>query len=189
VRVRRLARGLGPLAIGLAAAAAHAADAPDPGTFAKGTWTFQTYAGYLNDLGPQDTAGGFATAGASYYFADNVSLGVEVSGYGFRQPGDDAVAGAAGVVLRHHLLRDDRTSVFIDVAFAPSEASARVPEGGTRFSFVTQSGVGVTRRLRGGRHLLLGVRFIHVSNANFEGDDRNPSSNGVSAYAGLLFPL
>jgi hypothetical protein len=177
------------LTLTVASVAAHADDAPDSGTFARGSWTFQTYAGYLNDLGSRDTEGGFVSAGASYYFVDNISLGVEISGYGFSQPGDEAVAGAAGVVLRHHLLHNDRSSVFIDVAFAPSEASAQVPVGGTRFSFVTQTGAGITHRLPGGQHLLLGVRYLHVSNANIEGDDRNPSINGLSAYAGLMFRL
>jgi hypothetical protein len=173
----------------LPARAADGDDPPELSHFAKGSWTFQTYAGYLNDLGAEDTEGGFATAGVSYYFVDDVSLGVEFSGYGLTQPGEDAVAGAAGVVLRHHLLHADRTGLFVDVAFAPAEASARVPQGGTRFNFFTQVGVGVTHALPGGPHLLLGARFAHVSNANIEGDDRNPSVNGVSAYAGLLFRL
>ena len=176
------------LACGLAATPARAQDA-EGSYFHRGSWTFQTYAGYLDDLGAEDAAGGFVTAGVSYYFVDDISIGVEVSGYGVTQPGDDAVAGAAGVVLRHHLLHADRTSLFIDVAFAPAEASERVPQGGTRFNFFTQAGVGVTHALGGGPHLLLGARFMHVSNANHEGDDRNPSINGISAYAGLLFRL
>jgi len=177
------------LMLALAAGTVRADGMAESGHFARGTWTFQSYAGYLNDLGAEDTEGGFLTAGVNYYFADEISLGVEVSGYGLTQPGDDVVAGAAGVVLRHHLLHDDRTSLFIDVAFAGAEATERVPPGGTRFNLVTQVGIGVTRALGGGPHLLLGARFIHVSNGNIEGDDRNPSINGVSAYAGLLFRL
>lgn len=185
---RRLPVGWVVLACACYAAAARAADTPRS-HFARGTWTVQTYAGYLNDLGAEDTEGGFVAAGASYYFFDGFSVGVEVNGYGISQPGDEAAAAAAGVVLRHHLLHFDETSFFFDAAFAPFEATARVPEGGTRFSFVTQCGVGITHPLPGGPHLLLGARFIHISNANIEGDDRNPSVNGVSAYAGLLFRL
>lgn len=155
--------------------------------FPQGTWTFQLYSGYLNDLGPQDTEGGFLSTGVSYYLWDNVSLGAEITGYGIGQPGEDALAGAAGIVLRHHLINAGPSSFFVDVAFAPFEASDRVPEGGTRFNFVTQTGVGVAHEVSGGWNLLLGVRFIHVSNAGLEGQDRNPSINGVSAYAGMMF--
>lgn len=187
---RRLPTILGASILAAASAAcagaAPAEDGPDT-DFPQGTWTFQLYSGYLNDLGSQDTEGGFLSTGVSYYLWDNVSLGAEVTGYGIGQPGDDAAAGAAGIVLRHHLVNAGPSSFFVDVAFAPFEATDRVPEGGTRFNFVTQTGVGVAHEVSGGWNLLLGVRFIHVSNAGIETQDRNPSVNGISAYAGVMF--
>ena len=156
--------------------------------FDQGSWTFQTYAGYLNDLGPQDTEGGFGTVGVGYYVWDNVSLSAEFSGYFLAQPGDhDTGAAGGGVTLRHHLYNHGRSSYFVDVAFSAVQASEPVPEDGTSFNFITQAGVGVAHGLSGGTHLLLGVRFTHLSNADRDGDDRNPSINGVSAYAGVLF--
>ena len=156
--------------------------------FVQGTWTFQTYAGYFNDLGPQDTEAGFGTVGVGYHVWDNVSLSAEISGYFLAQPGDhDATAGGAGVTLRHHLFNHGRSSYFVDVAFSAVQASEPVPDDGTSFNFITQTGVGVAHGLSGGTHLLLGVRFTHLSNADREGDARNPSLNGVSAYAGVMF--
>lgn len=155
--------------------------------FPKGTRTFQTYGGYLNDLGPQDQEGGFVTAGVGYYVFDGVSLSAEATGYGISQPGDDAVAGAVGVVLRHHLVEFERDSFFIDVAFAPFIANTAVPQGGTCFNFVTQCGIGWAHGLTDESNLMLGVRFIHLSNAQLEGNDRNPSINGISAYVGLMW--
>ena len=157
--------------------------------FARGTWTFQTYGGYLNELGPHDQEGGFATVGAGYYFLDNMALGLELSGYGMSQPGDDAAAGGAGVVFRHHVLTSRRATLFLDLAASVVEASDRVPPEGTRFNFIEQAGVGVTYGLDRNAHLILGVRYLHLSNAQIEGDDRNPSINGVAAYAGLLLRL
>ena len=178
--------------LSLTLAAAARADDPEAQPsrrplFPKGTRTFQSYGGYLNDLGPQDQEGGFVTAGVGYYVFDGVSLSAELSGYGISQPGEDAVAGAIGVVLRHHLVEFGNESFFIDVAFAPFEANHRVPQGGTRFNFVTQSGIGWAHGLSGDSNLLLGVRFIHLSNAQMEGDGRNPSINGISAYVGFIW--
>jgi hypothetical protein len=155
--------------------------------FPKGTRTFQTYGGYLNDLGPQDQEGGFVSAGLGYYVFDGVSLSAELTGYGISQPGEDAVAGALGVVLRHHMVEFGDESFFVDVSFAPFEASHRVPQGGTRFNFVTQSGIGWAHGLSRDSNLMLGVRFIHLSNAQLEGNDRNPSINGISAYVGFMW--
>jgi hypothetical protein len=36
-------------------------------------------------------------------------------------------------------------------------------------------------------YLMGGVRGTHLSNARSEGEDRNPSLNGVEGYVGLLF--
>ena len=157
--------------------------------FAKGTWTVQTYGGYFNELGSQDVEAGFATVGASYYFVDNMSLGLEASGFGFAQPGDNAGAAAGGVVFRHHVISTRRGTFFLDLAASVAEASPDVPPGGTRFNFIEQAGMGITCPLRGNAHLLVGIRYLHLSNARIEGDDRNPSLNGVVGYAGLVFKL
>jgi len=157
--------------------------------FAKGVWSVQTYAGYYNELGPHDQEAGFATFGASYYFADNMSLGLELVGYGISQPGDDAFSGGPQVVFRHHLFNTRRSSFFLDLTTGFAEATVRVPEEGTRFNLYEQFGMGLTHDLYGNVHLLLGVRYYHMSNAGIEGQDRNPSNNGIVGYVGLLFAL
>jgi hypothetical protein len=157
--------------------------------FARGTWTVQTYGGYLNELGPHDQEAGFAAFGGSYCFRDNMSLGLEVVGYGITQPGPDAVSGGPQIVFRHHLFNTRDTSFFLDLTAAFAEASERVPAEGTRFNFIEQFGAGLTRDLGDNAHLLAGVRYYHLSNASLEGHDRNPSNNGVVVYVGLLFTL
>ena len=202
--MRRLLVRFTPFAVVLSAAAFAApvsAAAPDGsagGGFEKGTWTFQAYGGYVNDLGPYDVEAGFASVGVGYYLIDNISLSAEVSGYGISQPegdgedegkGGNAVAGGAGLVFRHHLFHTGDTSFFVDVAASLFEASERVPAEGTRWNYATQTGVGIVHGTGGGPNLLLGVRFFHLSNADMHGNDRNPALNGVSAYVGVLFKL
>lgn len=201
--MRRLLVRFSPFAVALSAAAfAPPASAAPPdesaGGFEKGTWTFQAYGGYVNDLGPYDVEAGFASVGVGYYLVDNISLSAEVSGYGISQPegdgedegkGGNAVAGGAGVVFRHHIFEAGETSLFIDVAASLFEASERVPAEGTRWNYATQTGLGIVHGRGSGPNLLLGVRFFHLSNADMHGNDRNPALNGVSGYVGVMFKL
>jgi hypothetical protein len=159
------------------------------GTFQKGTKTFQSYGGYFNDLGPYDVEWGFASVGASYYFVDRMSLGLEVSGFGISQPDNNAAAGSLGIVFRHHLLDDGNSSLFVDVAAAAFDATDDTPTIGSQWNYVTQTGLGMTQRLGGDSHVMAGVRFTHLSNADMEGDNHNPALNGVSFYLGLMFRL
>lgn len=186
------------LVVAATAPALAASPSSEPGGFEKGSWTFQSYAGYVNDLGPYDVEMGFASVGVGYHFVDNMSLSAEVTGYGIGQPegdgdvadeGGNALAGGAGVVFRHHIFQAGETSLFIDVAASLFEASERVPAEGTRWNYATQTGLGIVHGSGPGPNLLLGVRFFHLSNADMHGDDRNPALNGVGAYAGVVFRL
>jgi hypothetical protein len=189
--VLSLLAGVIGIAIVAAPPTAHADDRePDTNPFDKGSWTFQTYGGYWNELGAGDQEAGFATAGVGYYFADGLGLSLELTALGVGQPGADAVAGEAHLLLRHHLVTRENWSFFLDVGLGLFESDQAVPSGGTRFNFTTQTGLGFAVRLRPENvHLLLGGRFFHLSNARLEGDDRNPSVNAAVGYVGLLFAL
>lgn len=204
--MRRLLVRFSPFAVAVSAAAfappvsAAPLEGSAGGGFEKGSWTFQAYGGYVNDLGPYDVEMGFASVGVGYYLIDNISLSAEVSGYGISQPegqgeeegkGGNAVAGGAGVVFRHHVFNFNggETSLFIDVAASLFEASERVPAEGTQWNYATQTGLGIVHGSGPGPNLLLGVRFFHLSNADMHGNDRNPALNGVSGYVGVMFKL
>ena len=167
--------------------AVHVSAGDRPPSFPKGTLSLQAYGTYAGGIDAKEVIGSGA-AGASYYVFDNLSLGLEVSGYHLTQsPGRNTwMYGVAGV-LRHHLLQFDRATVFADVSFGPVEAAARVPEGGTYFNFATRSGLGVTYPLREHLYLLGGVRYFHLSNARIEGSQRNPSINGIEGFLGLMW--
>jgi hypothetical protein len=194
---RRNAFILAALVSTLALAARAAPASPDSPasqpayTFAKGTWTLQLYGAYAGGMGEYTDVASMS-GGASYYVFDNISLGLEANGYGAFQSGQHGVGrdawmyGLSGV-LRHHVLRFERTTFFIDASFGPAQANHRVPAEGTYFNFVTRTGLGATYHLKDNMYLMGGVRYFHLSNARIEGSERNPSINGIEGYAGVMW--
>jgi len=163
------------------------AENPAPFAFPKGTLSFQTYGTYEGGLGACSNAASAAT-GVGYYVFDNLSLGLEASGYRVTQSSahNAWMYGLSGA-LRHHVIQFDRSTLFIDASFGPAEATRRVPDAGTYFNFVTRTGLGATFQLREHLHLLGGVRYFHLSNARIEGSQRNPGINGVEGFLGLMW--
>ena len=152
--------------------------------FPKGTWTVQSYAGYAAENKEALFSG---TVGAGYCIFDNFALNLEGIGYGIVQDGPDTAAAGLQFIFRHHIVARDRWSIFADVGESIFEAADRVPPGGTRFNFVLRTGVGMTYELKSDVHLLAGVRYFHLSNAQIEGSERNPSINGIEGYVGVMF--
>lgn len=174
--------------IAMLAAAPLCSAANDPTSdFHEGLWSLTLYGSYTHDMQSTDVRMGGGTVGVGYYFKENLSLSAEFSGAYVGRPQQDTGAGEADLVLRHHLLHGDRWSVFLDVAGGLFEAGRDVPESGTRFDFIFQSGAGVAWRLKDNAYLLGGARYFHLSNAALEGRERNPSINGFRAYVGLMF--
>jgi opacity protein-like surface antigen len=147
-------------------------------------WTAQSYVALA---GARDEWLPSLNVGVGYNPLPQLSLNVEVAAYGVFQDGENAGAGEARLMLRHHFFVKERWTAFADVGFGAFEASERVPEGGTRFNFVFRSGLGVSYELRDGMYLMGGARYWHLSNAKMEGDLRNPSINGVEGYVGLMW--
>jgi hypothetical protein len=178
------------IAIFLLAPLALAADHPP--AFEAGTWSLQAYATYAGGLGEYANISA-GQIGGSYYVFNNISLGLELAG-GFAHQSDNGAKdawlyGISGV-LRHHVLEiDRRTTIFIDVAFGPFEASHRIPAGGTHFNVILRTGLGATYQIRDNLYLIAGARYFHLSNARIEGAERNPSINGVEGVMGLMWRL
>ena len=174
-------------------ATTHAAAAPlfDYGgdSFRKGLWVVEADGAFIQPLRFSDDEFYQATFAASYYIADDVSVGAEVSGFYVDQPNDDTAALSAGLLLRWHFLQAERFTLFVDGGFGVSVADAAVPEGGTHFNYTPKGGVGATILLRDDLHLIGGVRFFHQSNANIHGREQNPSFDGAQYYLGVLFTL
>ncbi|HEX8912771.1 MAG TPA: acyloxyacyl hydrolase [Humisphaera sp.] len=173
----------------LAAQPARGDDALPPVDFAKGTWTLSLYAGFDRECS-NDPNLAYGSAGVGYFVMDHVSLNAEFrTAYVRQADGEDATLFELDLLLRHHVLRRDNWTLFVDVGGGISESTHRVPVGGTNFNYVLETGVGATYRIADGVHLIGGVRYWHLSNARLHGDDENPSANGVGGYVGLLFRL
>lgn len=155
--------------------------------FPEGTKAFEVDAAYVHPIRFSDDHFYGTNLAASYYFGDEVSIGLDLQGYFADQPNDDTVLFGAGALLRWHFLADEHFSLFVDGALGGSFADAAVPELGTHFNYTARGGVGATIKLRDDLHLVGGTRFMHLSNGNVHGRDQNPSFDGVQFYAGVMF--
>jgi hypothetical protein len=154
--------------------------------YTQGNSTLTTELAYVAGLGWDRTMPS-VRIGGHHFVQDSLSIGLDVSAYGVSQDGEDAaMLGLAGVV-RHHFARFDRATLFADVSFGSVEASARVPQEGTRFNFITRFGPGATFQLSQRTNLIIAARYWHLSNAQIEGARRNPSLNGAELSIGLMW--
>jgi hypothetical protein len=158
-------------------------------SFRKGSWAVEVDGAYIHPVRFSEDKFYQGSVAASYYIADDVSVGAEVSGYLVDQPNDDTAALGGGLLLRWHFLQAERYTLFVDGGFGVSIAEAAVPEGGTHFNYTPKGGGGATFRLRDDVHLVGGIRFFHQSNANIHGREQNPSFDGAQYYLGVVFTL
>jgi hypothetical protein len=152
--------------------------------FDRGAWSIQMYSGFA---GANNEKLYSADVGVGYYVLDHVALNLEGAAYYVDQKGPDAAQGEIRLLMRHHLIVKDCWNLFADVGFGISEGSDQVPAAGTRMNFMFRSGLGAGYEIKDNLWLIGGVRYFHLSNAKIEGDDRNPSINGIEGYVGLLF--
>ena len=165
------------------------ASTPQPITFEEDSWSMQITGNYLADLSNRDVQLVGGGVGVNYYLDDGISLGVEVTGYHLDQSDGQGVAGGLGFLLRQHFIRRENWSLYVDVGESLFEADRNVPRDGTHFNFLFHAGPGLTWKLSDRVHLMAGVRYFHISNAQTQGGDRNPACNGIEGYVGLMLPL
>jgi hypothetical protein len=161
--------------------------AAEPGPFDKGAWTLELDGAYMESTALGDVNYGAPSVGVGYYLFDNFAQIIQLATYQMNAEDDHEIAGGINFGLRYHLFRVDRLTFYADVYAGMFYASDEIPVGGTHFNFITRSGFGITYELRENLHLNLGGRFVHISNARIDGDDRNPSTNGVEGFLGVIW--
>ena len=115
----------------------------------------------------------------------NWTLGVETSLLHVNQdPIGDVFLPALSLMLRWSAFRVGETSVFLEGGGGVSYASNEVPNLGTRLNLVSQTGVGLERRLSSRIGLVSGLRWLHVSNNSLDGRDHNPDIQALGLYIG-----
>jgi hypothetical protein len=113
------------------------------------------------------------------------TLGVETSLLHVnQQPLGDVFLPALSVMLRWRALRFGDTSLYVEGGGGASYASNEVPNRGTRFNLVSQTGVGFSRALNPQIDLVGGLRWLHLSNNGLDGSARNPDIQALGLYVG-----
>lgn len=100
--------------------------------------------------------------------------------------GNEAVRAISGsVLLRRHFFADSRIPLFAEASTGPLWAERRVPASTSRFNFITQLGAGAVLFHNKPVGLLVGYRFLHISNGGYA--PRNPGLNVHSLMLGARF--
>lgn len=149
-------------------------------------WYIQTGAGF--DIESENNGSfGLAGVGVSHFFINGHSINLELNGLGFLQDNDDAVGANLALIMRWHVLRKPNWSLYIDGGAGLIGTTNNVPSSGSSFNFTPQVGGGATIRISEKKHLMFGLRWHHISNAElFEG---NPGLDSLMGYVGLNLPF
>ncbi|MBA4028535.1 MAG: hypothetical protein C0475_05285 [Planctomyces sp.] len=164
---------------------------PAPVAFGDpGPWYVTLGAGSAVDFTDAVDTLGFARF--STFLGKDLEFGFEVGGWFIAQEGPDT--GGASLVFdtRYHFWhsRDALWTAFGEAGIGVIWTGRQVPVGGTDVNFLPRAGAGMTYLLDGqGTRLTFGLRWHHISNARINGDDRNPSRNGLMGYVGVQLPL
>ena len=124
--------------------------------------------------------------GVTYGLRDGLVLTAAGPLYYVDQRGADAYLLGATFGVRGRVYRARRVSVFLEFDVGVSKADSITPPRGTQFNYLAAGGGGATVRLRPGLHLLVGLRWIHVSNNGLAGSSRNPDIEAIGPQAGVL---
>jgi lipid A 3-O-deacylase len=92
---------------------------------------------------------------------------------------------AASALLRQTFRNDSRLPFYAEASFGPMWAQKRVPAATSHFNFISHAGAGIILNARGRTPIMLGYRFMHISNAGYA--PRNPGLNVSAIVAGVQF--
>ena len=161
---------------------------PDGGPDVRDRWQLELTGRFFLEvwdlnLYQEQLVGGAITL--SRQLTPNWTLGVETSLLHVNQePIGNVLLPAVTVMVRWSAFRVGETSVFFDGGGGASYASDEVPNRGTRFNLIFQSGVGLVRPLSPRIALVGGLRWLHVSNNSLHGRDHNPDIQALGLYIG-----
>ena len=161
---------------------------PGRGPDGRDPWHLELTAGFYVEawdlnVYKEQLIGGAVTL--SRQMTPNWTVGVETNLLHVNQdPGGDVFLPTVSLMLRWSAFRVGETSVFLESGGGASYASNEVPNRGTRFNLIFQSGAGIVRSLSPRLDLVGGLRWLHVSNNSLDGRDRNPDIQALGLYVG-----
>ncbi len=168
---------------------ARESDGAEINAFMKGGRNVYVVGGYIDERwGDKSESAYTGTVGLGYFLWDDVSVNVEVVGYGWDQENEDVIAGGVNLLGRWHFIKVDDWTIYGDLGGGMLIGDDRIGGRlGTEFNFDFQVGFGATYAMRNDVYLMGGCRWFHLSNGDIKGVERNPSIDGYHAYVGLMF--
>ncbi|MBC7821626.1 MAG: acyloxyacyl hydrolase, partial [Planctomycetaceae bacterium] len=167
--------------------------AADEPLFPKGAQDFSLAASYAAPFGGEEEFGGEDEQLASvsqaygYNLFDNFVLVPKLTEHYVFSDEHDSVGLDFTLSLRWHFIQCERWTFFVQGGGGFAYFTRRVPEGTTNFNFVSRLGPGFTYLLEDNCHLIGGVDWLHISNAEIAGAPRHGGLNSAQFYLGLLW--
>ena len=122
----------------------------------------------------------------SWFVLDGLSVDLELNaGYVNQSEGDDGVGGGAGLMIRWHMVRQPAWSFYGEFGVGMFFNSVDVPVGTGQVKFSPQFGFGVSFDVAHDLRMMVGARWVHLSNARTTSN--NTGFDGLGLYAMLSF--
>ncbi len=126
----------------------------------------------------------FARGGIDWFVADRFSLGLQADlGWAATEGKDGGLLVGVAPTLRWHFLHRKHWTVFAELGVGAAWTTVQIPEGGTRFNFTPQAGLGVTWELDDDWRLRAALGWYHMSNART--GNNNPGLDAVAITIGI----
>lgn len=154
----------------------------------EGAWTLYLYGSAAFGQDGDVYAGHI---GIGYNIITDLTLSLE--GVGAYIDGDagspDTELGGVDLIMRYHMWRGADWSLFVEGGIGIAGMSDEFPVGGTDWVLRPQVGTGFLFRVYDNVWMTSGIRWLHMSNADAEGEDRNPSYDAPMFYLGVTIPF
>ena len=107
-------------------------------------------------------------------------------GDAYHDGNESAHAVSGSILLRRRFRANDRhIETYVEGSSGPMWANRRVPAATSRFNFISQIGAGFVLRPQSHMPIIVGYRFMHISNGGYA--PRNPGLNLSSILIGARF--
>ena len=104
----------------------------------------------------------------------------------YKDGNESAQAIGAAILLRRTFgFRTSNVQYYFEGGTGPLIANKRVPAATSHFNFMSQAGAGLILRPNSPNPILLGYKFLHISNGGYA--SRNPGLNVSSLLVGMRF--
>ncbi len=126
----------------------------------------------------------FARGGVDWFVATDFSIGLQADlGWAATEGKDGGLLLGVAPILRWHFLHRECWTLFAELGVGAAWTTVEIPEGGTRFNFTPQAGLGVTWTIDDDWRLRAALGWYHMSNART--GNNNPGLDAVAITIGI----